>query len=61
MMGDENYRRRWERKKKLYAQNGYSVYTDENPDGRLIVTEDGLGKGLDSKFIDELARRLFVQ
>lgn len=60
MMTDKSYRARWERKKKLYAQHGCTVYSGKNTDGRLIVTEDGPQKGLDSKAIEELARHLFV-
>lgn len=60
MLADENYRKRWERKKVLYANNGYTIYSDKNVAGRLIVTEDGLDGGLDSKAVEELARRLFV-
>ncbi len=60
-MDDENYRRRWERKRNLYTANGYTPYSEKNPRGRLIVTEDGPEQGLDSKAIEELARRLFAQ
>jgi hypothetical protein len=61
MLSDENYRTRWERKKKLYAENGYSVFSTSNPAGRLIVTEDGPDLGLDAKAIEELTRALFVR
>jgi UvrD-like helicase C-terminal domain len=61
MMADENYRRRWERKKKLYERNGYTLYSQKNLKGRLIVTEDGPEEGLDSKAIEQLARKLFVR
>ena len=60
MLGDESYRKRWERKKKLYARNGVTVYTDSNPDGRLIVTEDGPKQGLNAEEIDNLVRELFM-
>ena len=59
MMDDESYRRRWTRKERLYRENGFTRYTDENPSGRLIVTEDGSGEGLDSQAIALLARKLF--
>lgn len=39
-MDDENYRARWARKLKPYEGNGFSLYSDNNPAGRLIVTED---------------------
>ena len=59
-MDDDTYRKRWERKLKLYVANGYTTYSDENPDGRLIVTVDGPEKGLDSPALAELARKLFA-
>ena len=61
MMHDNGYRRRWQRKKDLYERNGFGVYDEENPNGRLIVTEDGPEKGLDSHEIEALARRLFAR
>ena len=60
MLGDEHYRDRWEKKKKLYERNGFTVYSDQNRSGRLIVTVDGPEQGLDAKAIEELAQKLFV-
>jgi hypothetical protein len=60
MMDSVKYRERWESKKTLYLKNGFSVYSPGNPEGRLIVTEDGSGRGLDSKNIKEMADRLFI-
>jgi hypothetical protein len=59
-MNDDSYRKRWARKLKLYADNGYTSYSDKNLEGRLIVTEDGPEKGLDSPALAELARKLFA-
>ncbi|WP_166143198.1 AAA family ATPase [Methylosinus sp. RM1] len=59
-LDDQSYRNRWQRKLKLYAGNGYALYSDKNPDGRLIVTEDGPEQGIDSPAIAELARKLFA-
>lgn len=59
-MDDESYRNRWQRKLKLYAANGYTTYSDKNPEGRLVVTEDGPQKGLDSPALVELACKLFA-
>ena len=59
-LDDESYRRRWERKLKLYAGHGYATYSSKNLEGRLIVTEDGPEQGIDSQAIAELARRLFA-
>jgi hypothetical protein len=61
MMDSVKYRERWGRKKTLYFENGFSVYSADNPEGRLIVTEDGSGRGLDSKSIKEMADRLFIR
>jgi hypothetical protein len=60
MMADGNYRGRWQTKKAMYAANGYTVWSEMNPGGRLIVTEDGPQQGLDTKAIEEFARRLFT-
>jgi hypothetical protein len=60
-LDDEYYRRRWDRKLKLYAGNGYTTYSSANPQGRLIVTQDGPEQGLDSKAIEDLARNLFFR
>ena len=60
-MDDENYRCRWDRKRELYAHNGFTEYSDENPRGRLIVTQDSPKHGLDSKAIQDLACRTFTR
>ena len=60
MLDDKHYRDRWETKKKLYADNGFAIYSDKKTSGRLIVTEDGPDQGLDAKAIEELARKLPV-
>ena len=60
MLDDKHYRKRWKRKKKLYAKNGYTKHSSRNPSGRLIVTKDGPELGLDAKAIHQLAKRLFV-
>jgi hypothetical protein len=59
-LDDESYRRRWQRKLKLYAGNGYSMYSAKNPEGRLIVTQDSPDQGIDSSAIAELARKVFA-
>ena len=61
MLDDKHYRDRWERKKKLYADNGFAIYSDKKATGRLIVTENGPDQGLDAKAIEELAQKLFVK
>jgi len=58
-LDDEQYRRRWERKRKLYAANGFKEYSSDTPHGRLIVTKDGPEYGLDSQEIESLALKIF--
>jgi hypothetical protein len=60
LMDDDSYRKRWARKLTLYAANGYTTYSEKNPEGRLIVTEDGPEKGLDSQALAKLAHKLFT-
>ena len=60
MLGDKYYRDRWKKKKKLYADNGFTVYSGKNASGQLIVTVDGPEQGLDAKAIEELAKELFL-
>lgn len=60
-MDDEHYRRRWDRKLKLYGANGFTEYSSTNPQGRLIVTQDGPEQGLDSRAIEDLAWSLFIR
>lgn len=60
MLDIVHYRNRWNRKKRVYAENGYTVYSNKNTCGRLIVTKDGPEQGLDAKAIEELALALFV-
>ena len=61
MMDSLKYRERWESKKTLYLKNGFNLYSPDNPKGRLIVTKDGSGRGLDSKSIKEMADHLFTR
>lgn len=49
MMGNPEYRRRWEEKKALYAEYGI---TEEN--GNLIVTQDSLEGAIDSEAIQRI-------
>ncbi len=54
MMGNPEYRRRWEEKKKLYSEHGISV---EN--GNLIITQDSLAGAIDSEEIQQIIDGLF--
>lgn len=54
MLGQEDYDDRWRKKLGFYNRNGVTPWSKSSPKGRLIVTEDGPSKGLDSKAIREL-------
>ena len=60
MLHVEYYRDRWENKKKLYASNGFTIYSVTNTTGRLIETTDTPEHGFDAQAIEDLARKLFV-
>lgn len=59
LMGKPQYRERWERKKAWYAEQGIRLWSEADPGGRLIVTEDSLAGGIDSGAIAGLAQGLF--
>ncbi len=48
MLGNAQYKEAWEKKRKEYEQNGI---TEKN--GNLIITEDDLDGGLDSRTVEE--------
>ena len=60
MLGDPQYRRRWERKLVWYREQGI-VLVDQNPSAAraLVVTEDDPRGGIDSHQITELIASLF--
>ena len=58
MLVDKEYRKRWERKKTMYQMNDYELFSEHTPNGRLIVTEDGNGVGLDSQMIEKIIKQL---
>lgn len=53
------YKRNWKRKKQWYIQNGIELYSDENPNGTLITSEDDKKGGISSKEVDELIKKIF--
>ena len=53
MLGDYNYRKDWERKKKLYEEH---EITEEN--GMLVISQDELNGALEADKIQELINRL---
>jgi hypothetical protein len=59
MLGQEEYEERWQRKLAFYDKNGVKRWSPSTPGGRLIVTEDGKEKGLDSPAIREMVAKLW--
>jgi hypothetical protein len=59
MLGDPQYRARWELKKASYQKEGISIWSEGNPSGRLIVTEDNATTGLDSGALHRMASSLW--
>jgi hypothetical protein len=60
MLGLPEYARRWESKKHWYAdQLGVREWSESNRVGKLIVSEDALNGGIDSRAIYQLANAIF--
>lgn len=59
LLDQKSYRDRWQRKKEGYAAEGITIWSDANPGGRLIVTDDSGDVGLDSGALHSLANKLF--
>ena len=58
MLDQPDYEARWKRKLAWYADNKIERWTPTTPHGRLIVTEDGPNRGLDSSAIREMIKQL---
>jgi hypothetical protein len=59
MLDQPDYERRWKAKLAFYATNKIERWSKATPGGRLIVTEDGPKKGLDSLAIREMIDALW--
>ncbi|MDR3717403.1 MAG: AAA family ATPase [Bryobacteraceae bacterium] len=59
LLDQPDYAQRWKTKLRFYAANKIERWSETNPKGRLIVTEDGLKKGLDSMAIRQLINTLW--
>ncbi|WP_417674820.1 ATP-dependent DNA helicase [Pseudodonghicola sp.] len=59
LMDKADYVERWTQKLSWYAAQGISVWDNNNPSGRLIVTEETKDSGFDSRAIHNLAEHLF--
>ncbi|WP_294539492.1 AAA family ATPase [uncultured Rhodoblastus sp.] len=59
MLDQPDYLSRWKAKLAFYADNKVECWSEKNPSGRLIVTEDGPKKGLDSPAIRNLIEKLW--
>lgn len=61
MLDQPDYIARWKCKLDWYTKHEIGRWSDARPAGRLIVTDDGPAKGLDSSGIRDLIRRLWGQ
>lgn len=59
MLDQPDYARRWNAKLAFYAENKIDRWSKTTPSGRLIVTEDGPKKGLDTPAIRALIEQLW--
>ncbi|SFP37404.1 UvrD-like helicase C-terminal domain-containing protein [Bradyrhizobium sp. Ghvi] len=59
MLGQQDYDDRWKKKLAFYDRNGVKPWREASPGGRLIVTEDGPEKGLDSAAIRKMIEALW--
>lgn len=60
MLDDPSYARRWHAKLDAYAREGITPWSAETPTGRLIITDDGPTRGLDSAALHTMARKLWT-
>jgi hypothetical protein len=62
MMTEEDYREKWEKKKKAYLDDGFTLFTeaDEDSEKILIVTEENPNGGIDSSHFDDLIRKHII-
>ncbi|HEX4077293.1 MAG TPA: AAA family ATPase [Rhizomicrobium sp.] len=59
MPDQPDYALRWTAKLAFYAENNIGRWSEKTPGGRLIVTEDGPKKGLDSPAIRQMIEQLW--
>ena len=60
MLGDPNYRHRWQDKEKWYYDNKIRVFKEGGgPNGVLITTRDDPNGGIDSSYINQLIEEIF--
>ena len=59
MLDQENYEGRRKKKLEFYDPHGVKPWSKSSPGGRLIVTEDGPSKGLDSAAIQKMIGTLW--
>lgn len=59
MLRNPKYAERWERKKQGYLAEGITIWSEQNPRGRLIITEDDDISGLDSHSLYQMAISLW--
>jgi hypothetical protein len=63
MMTKEQYREKWEKKLSAYMEDGFVLHGNAKPsdDKVLIVTEENPNGGVDSKYFDEIVRKIILE
>ena len=63
MMTREDYREKWEKKKKGYIEDGFVVFTEAtgDTDKILILTEENPNGGIDSQYFEEIIRKYILE
>jgi len=61
LLGDEEYAQRWRRKLSWYREQGITSYSEDPEKGRLIITRDGQGIGIDSSAIRRLIQEVWAK
>jgi hypothetical protein len=59
LLEQDVYRQRWQRKLAWYRDQRVVPYEEDKEAGRLVVTEDGQGRGIDSAAIRRLIREIW--
>ncbi|VVB87290.1 RecBCD enzyme subunit RecD [uncultured archaeon] len=62
MMTRDDYREKWELKKKGYFNDGFVIFTEANSDTDkvLIITEENPNGGVDSQYFDQIVRKYIL-
>lgn len=63
MMTRDDYREKWEKKKKGYLNDGFVLFSEakSDTDKVLIITEENPNGGVDSQYFDQIVRKYILE